>query len=70
MKRYIDQDIIRCAYAKQIAALFGMIDRRVEAAFAPVKREDYLGRGPWQIVRWGLGYVPPRAVTRCTSMTM
>jgi protein-L-isoaspartate(D-aspartate) O-methyltransferase len=33
-------------------------NRRIEAAFASVKREDFLGRGPWQVVRWGRGYVP------------
>jgi protein-L-isoaspartate(D-aspartate) O-methyltransferase len=58
MKRDSDQDIVRRAYAKQIMAVFGVIDRRVEAAFASVKREDYLGRGPWQVVRWERGYVP------------
>ncbi len=36
---------------------FGVSDRRIEAAFASVKREDFLGRGPWQIVRWGPGYI-------------
>jgi protein-L-isoaspartate(D-aspartate) O-methyltransferase len=40
-------DIVRRAYAKQIMVAFGVVDRRVEAAFASVKREDYLGRGPW-----------------------
>src|SRR5579872_6122974 len=40
-------------------AVFGVIDRRVETAFATIKRADFLGRGPWQIVRWGRGYVPP-----------
>ena len=29
---------------------------RVEAAFAAVAREDFLGPGPWQIVRWSGGY--------------
>jgi protein-L-isoaspartate(D-aspartate) O-methyltransferase len=53
-----DLEIIRQAYAKQIMAVLGVVDRRVESAFASVKREDYLGRGPWQIVRWGRGYVP------------
>jgi protein-L-isoaspartate(D-aspartate) O-methyltransferase len=53
-----DLDIVRRAYAKQIMANFGVVDRRVEAAFASVKREHYLGRGPWQVIRWGRGYVP------------
>jgi hypothetical protein len=52
-----DLDIVRRAYAKQIMANFGVVDRRVEAAFASVKREHYLGRGPWQVIRWGRGYV-------------
>ena len=58
MSRSTDLDIIRRAYAKQIMAVFGVVDRRVEAAFASVKREDFLGRGPWQIMRWERGYVP------------
>jgi len=48
--------IIRRAYAKQVLAAAGIANRRVEAAFAAVKREDFLGRGPWQILRWGRGY--------------
>ena len=35
----------------------GISDRRIEAAFTSVKREDFLGRGPWQVARWGRGYV-------------
>ena len=58
MSRSTDLNIVRRAYAKQIMAVFGVIDRRVETAFAAIKREDFLGRGPWQIVRWGRGYVP------------
>jgi protein-L-isoaspartate(D-aspartate) O-methyltransferase len=34
----------------------GIRNPRVEAAFAAVAREDFLGPGPWQIVRWGGGY--------------
>jgi protein-L-isoaspartate(D-aspartate) O-methyltransferase len=58
MKRDDELDIIRRAYAKQIMAVFGVTDRRVETAFARVKREDFLGLGPWQVVRWERGYVP------------
>lgn len=35
--------IVRRAYAKQMLAVFGVTDPRVEAAFAPVRREAYLG---------------------------
>jgi protein-L-isoaspartate(D-aspartate) O-methyltransferase len=58
MDRDTELEIVRRAYAKQIMASFGVSDRRIEAAFASVKREDFLGRGPWQIVRWGRGYMP------------
>jgi protein-L-isoaspartate(D-aspartate) O-methyltransferase len=57
MDRHTEQAIIRRAYARQIMAVFGVSDRRIEAAFASVKREDFLGRGPWQIMRWGRGYI-------------
>src|SRR5438874_4505224 len=49
--------IVRRAYAKQVMAAAGVADRRLEGAFAAVPRETFLGRGPWQIVRWGRGYV-------------
>jgi protein-L-isoaspartate(D-aspartate) O-methyltransferase len=58
----IDRDarleVIRRAYAKQILAAAGVADRRLENAFAAVRREDFLGRGPWPILRWGQGYIP------------
>src|SRR5581483_7347715 len=38
-------------------AAAGVESRRIEAAFAAVPREDFLGRGPWPILRWGRGYV-------------
>lgn len=57
MDRDTEQEIVRRAYAKHIMAACGVSDRRVEAAFSSVKREDFLGRGPWQIARWGRGYV-------------
>jgi protein-L-isoaspartate(D-aspartate) O-methyltransferase len=58
MDRDAEQDVVRRTYAKQIMAAGGVSNRRVEAAFASVKREDFLGRGHWQVVRWGRGYVP------------
>jgi hypothetical protein len=48
MDRDAELEIIRRAYAKLLMAGFGVSDRRIEAAFASVKREDFLGRGPWQ----------------------
>jgi protein-L-isoaspartate(D-aspartate) O-methyltransferase len=43
--------IVRRAYAKQIMATAIVDDERVEAAFAAVRREAYLGPGPWPILR-------------------
>jgi len=57
MDRDSELMIARRAYAKQIMAAAGVDDRRVEAAFAAVPREDFLGRGPWPVLRWGRGYV-------------
>lgn len=50
--------IVRRAYAKQITAAVGVADERVEAAFAEVPREDFLGPGPWPIFRMRKAYVP------------
>jgi protein-L-isoaspartate(D-aspartate) O-methyltransferase len=57
MDRDTELEIIRRAYAKHVMAAAGVVDRRIEAAFAAVKREDFLGRGPWRVMRWGHGYV-------------
>jgi protein-L-isoaspartate(D-aspartate) O-methyltransferase len=57
-----DIAIIRRAYAKRVMFAAGTADRRVEAAFAAVPREAFLGPGPWQVVHWSFvsssrGYV-------------
>jgi protein-L-isoaspartate(D-aspartate) O-methyltransferase len=57
MQTKSELEIVRRAYAKRIMFAANVVDRRVEAAFAAVPREAFLGRGPWQIVRWGRGYV-------------
>ncbi|HXO01109.1 MAG TPA: rRNA adenine N-6-methyltransferase family protein [Stellaceae bacterium] len=58
MNRDSELEIIRRAYAQRLTAAAGVDDRRIEKAFASVRREDFLGSGPWQIIRWGRGYVP------------
>ena len=46
--------VVRRAYAMQMMAAARVDDRRVEAAFAATKREDFLGPGPWPIIDiWG-----------------
>src|SRR5262245_53027480 len=57
----MDQDelaIVRRAYAKHVLANAGVGDARVEAAFAAVRREHFLGPGPWLMPRWSRRYVP------------
>jgi protein-L-isoaspartate O-methyltransferase len=58
MDRDTELEIVRRAYAKRVMFAAGIHDRRVEAAFASVPREHFLGRGPWSILRWNRGYVP------------
>jgi protein-L-isoaspartate(D-aspartate) O-methyltransferase len=53
-----DLIIVRRAYAKQVLAAARVADARLETAFAAVKREDFLGPGPWPILRWMRDYVP------------
>lgn len=45
-------EIVGRAYAKQVMAAAGVADAHVEAAFAAVRREHFLGPGPWPILRW------------------
>jgi len=56
MDREQEMAVIRRAYAKQIMAVMETEDARVEAAFSEVRRERFLGEGPWQILRWSGGY--------------
>src|SRR6185369_16956907 len=58
MDRQGELRIIRAAYARQILAAARVRDPRLEAAFAAVKREDFLGPGPWPVLRWLGQYVP------------
>ena len=50
--------IVRRAYAKHVLANAYVDDARVEAAFAEVRREDFLGPGPWPMPRWSRRYIP------------
>ncbi|HUO91449.1 MAG TPA: methyltransferase domain-containing protein [Rhizomicrobium sp.] len=50
--------IVRRAFAMQVLGAVGVDNPRLEAALAGIKREDYLGPGPWQIFRWGAAYRP------------
>lgn len=40
---------IRRAYAKQLLAIAGVRDPRLEQAYVSVPREDFLGPGPWTV---------------------
>jgi protein-L-isoaspartate(D-aspartate) O-methyltransferase len=43
--------IVRRAYAKQVTMPYNTAHPRVEAAFAAVRREAFLGPGPWPMLR-------------------
>ena len=52
MDRQGELSVIRAAYAKQILAAAGVVDNvRLEGALSATRREDFLGAGPWWIVR-------------------
>ena len=58
MDRQGELGIIRAAYAKQILAAAQIMDNaRLEAASGATRREDFLGPGPWWILRWLRDYV-------------
>jgi len=43
--------IVRRAFAQRLSFILGL-DPRVEAAFATVRREDFMGPGPWLTMLW------------------
>jgi protein-L-isoaspartate(D-aspartate) O-methyltransferase len=47
---------IRRTYAKQVMAAGQVSDARVEEAFAEIRREHFLGPGPWPILRFNDDY--------------
>jgi protein-L-isoaspartate(D-aspartate) O-methyltransferase len=53
MDRNDELEIIRRAFAKRVMFAADIDNRRIEAAFAAVPRERFLGPGPWQVVRFG-----------------
>jgi protein-L-isoaspartate(D-aspartate) O-methyltransferase len=58
MDRQVELSIIRAAYAKQILAAAWVVDNaRLEAALSATRREDFLGAGPWWILRRFRDYV-------------
>jgi protein-L-isoaspartate(D-aspartate) O-methyltransferase len=63
MDRQRELSIIRAAYAKQILATASVAgDARLEAALSATRREDFLGAGPWWMLRGFRDYrVTPEA---------
>src|ERR1700751_3980933 len=68
MERVEELAIIRRAYAKQILAAVEIDDPSLELAFAQVRREDFLGPGPWVIPRWFGGYLPTPSADSCLPL--
>jgi protein-L-isoaspartate(D-aspartate) O-methyltransferase len=59
MDRQGELRIIRAAYAKQILAAARVDNVRLGGAFSAIRREDFLGPGPWAILRrFFRDYVP------------
>lgn len=54
--RQTELAIVRRAYAKQILAAARVVSPRIEAAYAAIPRENFLGPGPWHIMRMLGGY--------------
>jgi len=46
-----DLQVVRRAYAKQVLWAANVTDPLIEATFASVPREHYVGDGPWPIMR-------------------
>src|SRR3982074_576126 len=58
MDRQDELRIIRAAYAKQMLAAARVDDDPcLDAAFSTIRREDFLGSGPWPMLRWLGEYV-------------
>src|SRR6476619_7276087 len=57
MDRQGELEIIRATYARQILAAARVDNTRLEAAFSATRREDFLGPGPWPVLRWLREYV-------------
>jgi len=53
-----DLQVVRRAYAKQVLWAANVTDPLIEAAFASVPREHYVGEGPWPIMRSPGVYMP------------
>ncbi len=50
----------RAAYARELAEAVGFRTPGLEAAFAAVPRDAFVGRGPWQVIELELGGEPTR----------
>jgi protein-L-isoaspartate(D-aspartate) O-methyltransferase len=46
----VELSAVRRAFARQIGMMAGVVEPRVEAAFATVEREKFLGTGPWLVL--------------------
>jgi protein-L-isoaspartate(D-aspartate) O-methyltransferase len=57
--------IVRRAFARQIMAIAGVQDERLERVFASVRREDFLGAEPWRFVLWKNQLTMPRNDPAC-----
>ncbi|HEY6456446.1 MAG TPA: MerR family transcriptional regulator [Steroidobacteraceae bacterium] len=45
-----EMHVVRRAFARQLGMMAGIVEPRLEAVFACVEREKYLGPGPWRVL--------------------
>ena len=57
--------VVRRAFARQMMAVANVHDERIERAFASVRREDFLGPEPWQLVIRPQPFTLPRNDPAC-----
>ena len=68
MDRDSELGIIRAAYARADPGRRGdVVDARLEAALGTTRREEFLGPGPWPILRSSRDYVPTPDADPATS---
>jgi len=58
MDRDAELAAVRAAYARKTLEIAKVDDPALQTAFAAVRREDFLGPGPWPLFRFGDGYEP------------
>lgn len=57
LTRHLPLEVVRLCYAEDVRVRANLPLGRLAQAFAAVRREDYLGSGPWDVVRPPFPYI-------------